>query len=272
MKHDTYFPDQQSTNNFQKKFLFVLGVSLSLVALVSATHPDNFVVFAATASTSAKTTVKTSPSPLPKTTASPKVTASPTASPSSQAATESLKDRIDRILETRQEKLKDLQQAGQRRRIFIGEVQRVTEKTVTIHNRRGNQSFTVGPDVVLSKAGKAATIDDIAVGDWIGVIGFSEKETIQPQLVIISTASLQPTDVGTTIGTIKSISKTQVVVTKPNGTEDTFLTTKTTQYVNATGEVIKRENLQTETQVIVVSKADDAQRSALTIKSLAGQR
>ena len=208
----------------------------------------------------------------PKPTVTPKVTASPIASPSSQAATESLKDRIDRILETRQEKLKDLEQAGQRRRIFIGEVLRITEKTVTLHNRRGNQSFTVGPEVVLSKAGKAATIDDIAIGDWISVIGFSDKETIQPQLVIISTTSLDPSEVDTAIGTIKSISKTQVVVTKPTNGDDTFVTTKTTQYVNAAGDTIKRENLQTETQAIVVSKSGDTQNTALTIKSLAGQR
>jgi len=229
---------------------------------------------------SSAATVKPSPSPkvtpkvtaTPKPTVTPKVTASPIASPSSQAATESLKDRIDRILETRQEKLKDLEQAGQRRRIFIGEVLRITEKTVTLHNRRGNQSFTVGPEVVLSKAGKAATIDDIAIGDWISVIGFSDKETIQPQLVIISTTSLDPSEVDTAIGTIKSISKTQVVVTKPTNGDDTFVTTKTTQYVNAAGDTIKRENLQTETQAIVVSKSGDTQNTALTIKSLAGQR
>jgi len=265
MKQEHFLPHQPS-NNFQGKLLLILGLVVSVIALISATHPGNFTIFAATASPSSRTPVRTSPSP------SPRATASPVASPSGQAATESLKDRIDRILETRQEKLQELEQAGQRRRIFIGEVQRITEKTVTIHNRGGNQSFTIGTDVVLSKAGKAATIDDIAVGDWMGIIGFSDKETIQPQIVIISSTPFEPTDIDVAIGTIKSISRTQIVVTKPSATEDTFLTTRTTEYVNATGEVIKRESLETETQVIIVSKAGDAQKSALTVKSLAGQR
>lgn len=268
--NNSHLPHQPNSNSLQRKVFFAVGTLVSLFALITATHPEGIQVFAVTATPSTKTTVKASPSPSPK--ASPKVSPSPVASPSGQAATESLKDRIDRILETRQEKLKELELAGQRRRVFIGEVQRITEKTVTIHSRRGNQSFTVGSEVVLSKSGKAATIDDIAVGDWIAVIGFAEKETIQPQVVVISTASLAPVDRDTTIGSIKSITKTQIVVTRPSGSEITFTTAKNTEYLNANNEAIKRETLQTETQVIVVSKPDDSTNPALTIKSLAGQR
>lgn len=263
MKHDIFTPYQRN-QHLQQKLLFVVAVIVSLVALSAATQPDSFEVFAATATASTKAS--------PKPTASPKVSPSPVASPSGEAATENLKDRIDRILETRQEKLQELEQAGQRRRIFVGEVQRITERTVTLHNRRGNQSFTVGPDVVLSKAGKAATIDDIAVGDSIGVIGFSDKETIQPQIVIISATSLQPADFTTVIGNIKTISKTQIVVTSPSGAEQTAQIVKATQFENSNGEAIKLTDLQTETQVIVVSKPNGNLNPASLIRSLAGQR
>jgi hypothetical protein len=219
------------------------------------------------ASPKATATPKTSAKP----TATPKVSPSPSPSPD-EKATENLKDRIDRILEQRQEKLKELEQAGQRRRVFIGEVQRITERTVTIRNRTGNQSFTVSSEVVLVKNSKAATIDDIAVGDWLGIIGFLDKETIQPQLVIISSTSLLPTKFETVIGTIKQLPRNQIVITDPNGSDRTFSIVRTTQFQGSDGNTIKLQSLQTETQVIIIAKPEGETMPAVLIKSLAGQR
>jgi len=267
MKQD-FFLYQPQPKNPQIKVFLGLAILTSLVVLMVATHPSRFEVFAASVapSPSAKASPKPSASP------SVRPSASPAASPSREAATESLKDRIDRILETRQEKLRELEQSGQRRRAFIGEVQRITERTVTLHNRRGNQSFTVNTDVVLLKGGKTATIDDIAVGDWLCVIGFSDKETVQPQIVIISSTPLQPEQLDTMIGTIKSVSRTQIVVTDPKGSERTFSIVRTTAFEDVDGEVSKLGNLETETQVIVVSETSGSQSSAVTIRSLAGKR
>lgn len=266
MKNDTYFSHQQFNSSFQKKLALGVGAVLAAGALFFTTHPADFDVFAASATPSARTS--------PRPTASPKASpvASPVASPSGEKATENLKDRIDRILETRQEKLLELEQAGQRRRVFIGETQRITERTVTIRNRRGSQTFTIGQDVVLAKNGKMATIDDIAVGDWLGVIGFSDKETIQPQIVVIANASLEPTEYETVIGTIKEVTKTQIVVTDPTQSERTYQIVKSTEFEGPEGNAIKRENLQTETQVVVISEPKENQNPATVIRSLAGQR
>lgn len=267
MKHK-YLNYKPNTQNFQKKLLITIGVCVSVLTLLFATRPRDFEIFAASPSLAPKA----SPVPSPRASVKPTASPSPVASPSAEAATESLKDRIDRILEQRVDKLKDLEQSGQKRRAFVGEVQRITERTVTLHTRRGNQSFTVGSDVILLKNGKAATIDDIAVGDWLCVIGFLEKETIQPQIAIISTTTLQPDQPDTIIGTIKSISRTQIVITDVANSERTFQIVKTTLFETVDGETSKRENLETETQVIVVSEPEGSQNPALMIRSLAGKR
>lgn len=264
MKND-YFLKHQTDSTFPKKVLLVIGVILAILSLIITTRPGRLAVFAA----SVAPATKASPVPVsPR----PAAAASPTASASGEKATENLKDRIDRILETRQEKLMELEQAGQRRRIFIGETQRITERTVTIRNRRGSQTFTIGQDVVIAKAGKTATPDDIVVGDWLGVIGFSDKETIQPQIVIIANASLQPTDYDTVMGTIKEITRSQIVVTTPAQEERTFQIVRTTELEGHDGAAIKLADLETETQVIVISEPNGTQNPATVIRSLAGQR
>ncbi|MBW7955877.1 hypothetical protein H3C66_04040 [Patescibacteria group bacterium] len=266
MKHD-FLTRQNYTHSLPKKVFLGLAIILSIVALAFSTRPGgNLEVFAQTATSATKAS--------PRPTASPRVSPSPSpsASPSGAVATENLKERIDRILDQREAKLEELHQAGQRRRVFLGEVQRITERTVTIRNRRGSQSFTVGADVVLVRNGKAATIDDIAVGDWIGVIGFADKETIQPQIVVIPTTTIQPTSYETVIGTITEVTRTQIVVTDPSQNEQTFQIVRTTEFEGSDGNAIRREDLETETQVIVVSKPTDTQKPATLIRSLAGQR
>jgi len=204
--------------------------------------------------------------------ASPSPSLVPSALPTDQKTTENLKGRIDRVLEQHQQKLKQLEQNGQRQRVFIGEVLRISERTVTLRTSRGNQSFTAGAELALIKDGKKVTIDDIAVGDWMGVIGFLDKESIQPQYVFVSATSYHPPKYDTVIGTLKEVTRTQIKVTGPDKNESSFGITKTTQLQANDGSSLKREALQTDTQVIIIGNASGDQSAALLIKSLAGQR
>jgi hypothetical protein len=203
---------------------------------------------------------------LPPSVSAASPSASPSASPDEQA-TENLKERIDRVLEQRQEKLKELENSGQRRRLFIGEVQRIIEQTVTLKTRRGNQSFTVTPDLNLIRDNKKATIDDVAVGDTVAIIGYQDKETIQPQRIFISSTSLQPVKYETVLGTVKDVSRTQVTVTKVDGSDQKFTFVRTTEFQTSTGEASKRENLKKDGKVLIITKPESTQ-SPLVIRSL----
>ena len=247
-----------STSRSTKNTATLLEVISSVTLLLSVvlTFPSTI----SAASPAPDVSVK--PTSSPTTTLS----ASPSARPDEQA-TENLKERIDRVLEQRQEKLKELEDSGQRRRLFIGEVQRIIEQTITLKTRRGNQSFTVTPDLNLMRDNKKATIDDVAVGDTIAIIGYQDKETIQPQRIFVASTSLQPLKYETILGTVKGISRTQVTVTKVDGSDQKFTFARTTEFQTSTGEAGKREDLKKDGKVLIITKPESTQ-SPLVIRSL----
>lgn len=253
-----------STKNASKaleficSFILLIGLLITLPTTVSAASPSP--------AASAPPRVTPKASVRPTATPKPSTSASPSASPSTQA-TENLKERIDRVLEQRQEKLKELEDSGQRRRLFIGEVQRIIEQTITLKTRRGNQSFTITPDLNLIRDNKKSTIDDVAIGDTVAIIGYQDKETIQPQRIFIFTTSLQPVKYETVLGTIKDVNRTQVTVTKADDSDQKFTFARTTEFQTSTGEAGKRENLKKDDKVLVITKPESTQ-SPLVIRSL----
>lgn len=237
-------------------------------------NPEEMTSSANIASASASPSPKVTPKVVAKASASAKKVASPTPSLSASAsgspdalATENLKQRIDRVLDQRQEKLRELEKAGEERRLFIGEIQRIIERTVTLKSSRGNESFTITPDLKLVRDNKKASADDFAVGDWVGLIGFSEKETIQPQAVFASSTSLMPSKYATVLGTIKEITRSQIKVVEADGTEHLFTTAKTV-FNNEANTIIKRELLVKDKKVLLIAKTDTDLTPALLIVSL----
>jgi hypothetical protein len=222
-----------------------------------------------TPSSSPKASVKATTEPVAQ--VSPTPSPSPSASPEDEQATENLKDRIDRVLEQRQEKLQELEDSGVRRRIFVGDVQRIIDQTVTLRTRRGNQSFAITPDLGLVRDGKKATLDDIVVGDWIAVIGYLDKETVQPQRVFVYASPLRPTEYDTVIGTITDITRTQITITDSSETAHKYTLARTTGYENAEGGEAKREDFKQDGKVVILSKPATSQASAILVRSLAGQ-
>jgi hypothetical protein len=149
-----------------------------------------------------------SPSPSP----SPVASASPEASPDT---TQRLKERIDKVIEKRRDQVKGIiDQMSSQKRAFIGEVQRVTEKTVSIMTFQGEQEvITLDETIVLLKDNKRITVNDLAVGDWAIVMGYVNKESFLVKKIIISSVSLLPRSYETVVGNIKTVTTTQLVVT-----------------------------------------------------------
>jgi hypothetical protein len=232
-----------------KKLFTLLSVTffLSIVASIHTLAPS--VIFAATASKSATPSTKTSPSPTP----SPAPT-------SDEATTQNLKDRIQKALEKHSDQVQGVMtEIGGNKKAIVGEVQRVTEKTVTIKNIKGSETLTIDPKVILVKDAIKISIDDIAVGDWAIALGYREKDSADFELhrLVISSTSLAPKKFDTTVGTVKTNTKTQIVVTPRGKQEDvTFTIAKATSYQDGEGNTIKREDIKTNTEYIIVSNPD----------------
>lgn len=240
----------------RKNFLLatILSLGISLGSLVSASP-----IMAA------------SPSPTPK--ASPKATPSPSPSPeaSPTSPTQKLKERIDRVLEQRKDQVKGVvDQITNNKRGFIGEVQRVTEKTLTVRTNKGSQILTVDSSVVIMRDTKRISLDDIAVSDWVIAMGYMDKEEFLLRRLVVSSTSLRPRRYDTTIGTLTTIKKTQLTFT-PRSSKDPLVvtTTKNTQYQDGQGNKIDAKNLQTDAQYLVISYEENGQKIPLLIRSLA---
>lgn len=233
--------------------------SFSFLIAITAFFARTQVAFAATSSASAKTTVKASPSPSP----------SPTPTPvSDQQTTQNLKDRIDKVLEQRQHP-GSTDQNGSKKRGIIGQIQRISEKTVTFKTHKGTESLTITPDVIILKDTSKASFDDLAVGDWVLLMGVMDKEVFQLRKLVISPTSLAPKPLVVSLGTLISSTKTQAAIsTRPQSQSQIFVFAKNVIFEDREGTAIKREQLETETELLVVGLDEDTQKTGLIFHSL----
>ena len=66
---------------------------------------------------------------------------------------------------------------------------------------------------------------------------------------------------------MKGISRTQVTVTKVDGSDQKFTFARTTEFQTSTGEAGKREDLKKDGKVLIITKPESTQ-SPLVIRSL----
>jgi hypothetical protein len=223
-----------------------------LTAVVYVAAP----VFASTATSSAKLQPSPSPSVAP---------------PSDAQTTQNLKDRIDTVLKSRTDQVKGaIDEMTLHKRGFIGEVERVIEKTITVKNGTGTEVLTIDPTVVILRDNKKASIDDIAVGDWVIAIGYTDGQNFTLRRLVVSSTTLMPKTYDSVIGTAQTVSKTQLSLSPRTGTDAiTYQLNKTTHYEDAQGATLKVTDLKKDSQYLVISYTDQEQKTASFVKSLA---
>jgi hypothetical protein len=248
MKKKTH-PSQKMT---LKNFLLV-GMVLVSALLIALSLGTKTPVFAKTASGSA--TTQTTPSPTPS---------------SDALTTEKLKERIDNVLKSRNDQVKGMiDEITLKKRGYIGEVERVIEKTVTVKNSKGTQILSISPDLVITKDNKKATIDDIAVGDWVIVLGYMNNQDFTLRRLMVFSSSLQPMSFDTVVGSLQTITKTSATLV-PRNSKDAVIYTlgKNTSYQDVNGQPTKRENLQTDSQYLLIGSSDGSTKTATLLRAL----
>lgn len=257
---------QHSSSLFiRKAFMLTAAVVMSWQVMGSS-----FVTTAYAASPTPAASPKATAKPSSKASPSPSPTPSPTPEPSSEATTQSLRDRINKVLRQR-DQVAGVEDTQTRRKTgFIGEVQRVTEKTITIKTSKGSQILTLTPNVTILRDTKKITIDDIAVSDWVLVMGYTQGEEFEARRILVSTTSLRPRKYETTIGTLESIKTNQITVT-PRGSKDekTYTLVKTTKFQDGIGATIDRKALVTNSQYLFISYLDGTTSPVTLIRALA---
>lgn len=182
-----------------------------------------------------------------------------------------LLERIHNAIQQHTDQIKGvISELGQKKRGFIGQIQRITQTQVTIQNPKEQEILTIAAGVDLQRDGKKVTIDDLVVGDWVIAEGYQDQNFTLKRLLVFS-HSIAPHTFTTQIGAVRSVTKTGLVIL-PRGTQTpvTFSLTKTTPIQDYAGNTLTQKNIQTDTQYLVISYLDDKNQPVVSlVRSLA---
>ena len=195
--------------------------------------------------------------------------ASPSGSPSPAETTQELKERIQRIVEEKSEQIKGvIDQLSQNKRGFIGQVERVTEESLTLTNSKGTEIIPFDDQVTLLKGNREISIDDVAVDDWLVVMGLIIDDAFSPKRILVSSTSLRPKNHVTALGTIIEQSSKEITILSRQNEEISFDVTTKTQYQDQDGTSARRGEFIKDLQVLVVGDEDDDGKNVSIIRSL----
>lgn len=189
----------------------------------------------------------------------------------SASTTENLKNRIEKIVDEKREQIKGvLSEIDQNKRGILGNVTRVSEESVTIKTTKSTEIIAIDDSVELLKAGKSVDLDEIAVNDWLVVMGSIDDGTFTPKRILVSSKSLRPPTPVVALGTIETIERSSLTISPRNGNSSFDITTSSkTTYQDINGEEIDREDIAEETQALVIGFEDeDNEKEARTIRIL----
>jgi hypothetical protein len=195
--------------------------------------------------------------------------ATPSPSASTTETTKNLKERIEKIVDEKRDQVEGtINDLSQRKRGFIGEVQRVTQESITIKNHKGTQIISLSSDVEIVKAGKTIPVDSISVGDWTIVIGTIQDDAFTPKRIIVSSQTLRPRDHVVTLGSITTKTSKELTVLSRNGDTVSFQTTTKTAFQDLNGDQVKADRFLKDMQVLVVGYETADGKTATTVRAI----
>lgn len=154
------------------------------------------------------------------------------------------------------------------KRGFIGQVERVTEESLTLTNSKGTEIISIDDQVKLLKANKEISIDNIAVDDWLVIIGLIEDDAFSPKRILVSSTSLRPQNHVVMLGTIVDQTASKLTLLSRQNEEISFDLNKKTQYQDHDGETASSKGFIEDLQVLVVGYENDEGKIASVIRTL----
>lgn len=153
---------------------------------------------------------------------------------------------------------------------LIGKVDRVTDETITVTNRLGTRIIPVTNVLSLTKDASDIKITDVAVENWILVLGKIADDTFTPVFIEVYEETLRPKEQFVSIGTVTQISANTITIDPRNSnSEEEISLVKTTTYENSNGEEINKSLITEDITVLVTGYLDNGDMQAATVHSLA---
>lgn len=156
------------------------------------------------------------------------------------------------------------------KKAIIGEVLRITDDALTVRTNDGQQIFPLN-GAVITKNDEIIDVGEIAVDNWVTILGTISDKTIVPNFIFVSTKSYRGEPQIVVTGTVTQISKTSVTISPRDGSESKTLTVgSTTAILDSDGKEAEWSDFELEMSLLVVGfEKEDGLNRASTIKSLA---
>lgn len=196
-------------------------------------------------------------------------TATDSATPSPEITTQNLKERIERVVQEKKEAIKGaIDRLGTQKRGFIGEIQRISEETLSVKTSKGIRIVALSdPNITILKNQKAITIENISVGDWVVAMGFAEEDgTFTPRRLLISSQTLRPKDFRVELGTLVNIGKTTITLnSRKDSTNIEYTLEKSSVIQDIQGDEITLKEVTTDLQALVVSTTNEDDEQVIEV-------
>lgn len=189
---------------------------------------------------------------------------------SSPQTTQNLKARIERIVEEKKDQITGIiNNLDSTKQGFIGQVIRISEEAVTVKTNKATRILPITSDVELLKGTTKMKLADLAVDNWLVVMGVVEDDNFKPIRILVSTEDIRPRSYLTALGTISESDKTTFTIVPRDNPEPVEVTTNTkTVYEDSKGEEIKRTDIETDMQALVIAYDDEGEKIATRIRVL----
>ncbi|MBU0576198.1 hypothetical protein KJ707_00195 [Patescibacteria group bacterium] len=185
-----------------------------------------------------------------------------------QTKTENIKKLLQKTANNPNVK-KVLGELSQRKRGFIGQIERVTAESLTITNSKGTEIIPIDNQVTLLKANKEISIDDLAIGDWLVIMGLIVDDAFTPKRILVSSATLLPKNHVVMLGTIVDQTKNKLTLLSRQNEDVSFDLNIKTQYQDHDGKIVKNSKFIKDLQVLIVGYENDEGKAASIIRTLA---
>lgn len=185
--------------------------------------------------------------------------------------TEKLKERIEKIVEQRKDKIDQvLGDISTQRKGFVGQILRISETTFTLDVNGTTRIVPFDETVQLLKNDQEIKPENISVDDWAIVMGLLEDDSINPKKIEITSDSPLPDTIFVELGSLKDI-KTKSVDFQSRYEESTktIIVNTKTRVEDYEGEEADYDQLIEEDQVLIVGYTDEDDTYATTIRALA---
>jgi len=159
--------------------------------------------------------------------------------------------------------------SSEKKEALIGEVTRVTDETVTINSRQGTRIIPLENTQSITKDDKEIKITDIAVENWVTVLGKIVDDNFTPIFLNVYSKSILPKNQYVSIGTITDITKNTITITPRSGSDDeTINILNTTDFEDINGSQISLNDFEEDITILVSGTEEESKIEALTIRSL----